>query len=119
MQTALRIVALRDSMDALEKQLAEAEQELRDYVQSSGETTIGPLQAVERQNPPRLVGASGKQLEFYKEQLAQQLPDQYWHRRLDVSRMMAGLDTDFNLRALLVSKGLSIVSDRIIYFKKV
>ena len=116
---AEKIIALRKQIDSLEDQLAKETDALREYALETGERTIGPLLAYERSSTPRLVCASGKAMEMFQEQLTNQLPETYWKKKLDVSRMLAGLDTDFNLRALLVEKGLSIEASTSLYFKEV
>lgn len=116
---AEKIIALRKQIDALETELATETDSLRLYALETGERTIGPLLCYERSSSPRLVGASGKKMELYQEQLTNMLPEQYWNKKLDVSRMMAALDTDFNLRALLVERGLSIDAPVSLYFKEI
>ncbi len=105
---AAQIVALRHQKAQLEEEITGLEDELRAYVLETGEKVIGPLMAYERQNPPKLVGATGKKLEVLVAQLTKQLPEEFWKRKLELTTILASIDSDANLRAQLLSKGLSI-----------
>lgn len=113
------LLMLRENKAKLEAEIDEVENELRDWVHETGEKTIGPVLAYERQSPPRLVGATGKKLEFLTEQLTNELPEHFWKRKLEITKMLAALDSDVNLKNQLQVKGLSIEQTSGWYFKAV
>ena len=110
------LLMLRAQAKATEVEISALEDELRAYVLSTGEVTIGPLLAYERTSPPKMVGASGKMLESHTAQLVNQFPD-YAPRKLDLSMMLAALETDLNLKNALVVRGLEISRGSGWYFK--
>lgn len=113
---AATIVKLRQEKSELESAIEREENLLRIWVAETGEKVIGPLMAYERLNPPKLEGATGKTLEAHQEQLGNQFPD-YIQRKLDLSKMMAAWDTDFNLRNAFSTRGLTITRESKWYFK--
>ena len=112
------LLMLRAQIKATEIEITALEEDLRDYVLDSGEVNIGPLLAYERTNPPKMVGASGKMLESHTAQLVNQFPD-YAPRKLDLSMMLAALDTNLSLKDALKVRGLEIVRGSGWYFKVV
>lgn len=113
------LILLRGKKSKLESDISNIEDELRSWVMETGEKTIGPLLAYERQNPPKIVGASGKKLEFLTEQLTNELPETFWKRKLELTKMLAALDSDVNLKNQLMVKGLSIEQSSGWYFKSI
>ena len=115
---AALIVTLRADVKALEKKIEEEENALREYVAATGEKNIGPLLAYERLGVPKIEGAAGKVLEAHTDTLLKAFPD-YSQQKLDLTRMMAAWDTDFNLRNFFAARNLAIVRETKVYFKAV
>lgn len=113
------LIMLRQNKAKVEADIAAVEDELRAWVLETGEKQIGPVLAYERQNPPKLAGASGKKLEFLVEQLTNELPETFWKRKLELTKMLAALDSDVNLKNQLQVKGLTIEQSSGWYFKAV
>jgi hypothetical protein len=113
---AALIVALRGEVKSLEKKIEEEENALREYVAETGEKNIGPLLAYERLGVPKIEGASGKVLEAHTDTLMEQFPG-YTQQKLDLTRLMAAWDTDFNLRNFFAARSLAIVRETKVYFK--
>lgn len=105
-----------------EAKIQEIEDRLEDYYKITGYSEIaGVLSVQERNNPPRIEGATGKRLEMLKERLIRELPVDYIKesKSLDLSRMDASLDSDPVLRAMLHEAGLRIERKTTIVFKAI
>lgn len=107
---------LRGQLKRIEAEISELEEDLRDYVVETGDTSLGPLTAYERTSPPKMVGASGKSLETHQQQLLNQFPS-YGATKLDLNQMYAAVESDPSLRDALKARGLQIVRTSQWYFK--
>lgn len=104
---AAHILELRKQIDELENELDQETQALTDYVLATGETDFGQLVAIQRLNPPKLVGASGKTMEAHVAQLILQFPG-YVLQKLNLTGMLAAWETDHNLKNALKARFLEI-----------
>lgn len=115
---AALIVSLRAEIKSLETRIEEEEQALREYVAATGEKNIGPLLAYERLGTPKIEGATGKVLEAHTDTLLKAFPE-YSQQKLDLTRVIAAWDSDFNLRNFFAARNLDIVRETKVYFKAV
>ena len=92
------------------------EEELRQYVDATGEKDLGVVVAYEKSKPAKLSGAEGKRMEQLQEALMGLFPD-YTKRSLNVTDMAKNIETDKTLRIELENLGLGIEQEVEIYFK--
>ncbi len=119
---AQRIVDIRKQMEDLDAELSLVQERLLGWATENGKTELfGKFNVVERQNAPKLVGATGKLLEMHTEKLLAELDAQYVSEKksLDIKRIAAALDSDPALAALLKVKGLSIVQESSTSLRKI
>lgn len=115
---AALIVSLRAEVKSLEARIEDEENALREYYAATGEKNIGPLLAYERLGSPKIEGATGKTLEVHTDTLMKTFPD-YTQQKLDLTRIMAAWDADFNLRNFFAARNLAVVRETKVYFKAV
>lgn len=120
-QKAARVVELRAEIAAKGEEAATLLEELSDYCDEHGIASgdaVGPLQAVRKSNPVKLVGdgLTPKETDYAKEQLMHELPD-FVKRSLDTTKMYNALRTNTHVANALNAKGLALVQDVVWTFK--
>lgn len=91
---AKRWVQLKQEIGAREKELQTVVKDLRDWVEATGEQTIGDVMAYSRANPAKVVGPDGKPSDLIVTGLIAELANTiYVQERLDVT----ALKNDFAL----------------------
>lgn len=119
---ANRIAEIKREIETLDAELTETQDRLLEWAKANEKSELfGLFTVVQRQNPPKLVGATGKLLEMHTEKLLTELDAQYVSEKksLDLKRIQAALDTDPALAALLKVKGLSIVQESSTNLRKI
>lgn len=119
---ANRIVEIRQKMEDLDAELSLTQERLLDWAKANQKTELfGVFTVVQRQNVPKLVGATGKLLEMHTEKLLTELDPQFISEKksLDLKRIQAALETDPALAALLKVKGLSVVQESSTSLRKI
>jgi hypothetical protein len=118
-RVAAKILDLTVKLKELSDEKAQLEDSLREYVEVTENTEIGPLMAYKRASAPKLVGATGKKMDALTAQLISELDDLYVRKILDVKSISEQLDTDRKLVQALRLKGLSIEQTEKYYFKHI
>lgn len=112
-QAAAMLLEVRQQLTELEKLEKQLTERLVSFAKETGSWGIGSVKVVERLNPAKLIGAEGKRFEALKAKLVSELPGMYVResKTLDLGLMLASIDADAALRALLNEAGLKVVQE--------
>ncbi|RMF46270.1 MAG: hypothetical protein D6751_05505 [Deltaproteobacteria bacterium] len=120
---AKRYLSVTAKLVELKRERERIEQQLRDYVEQTGETEFGPVMAYKRAGSPKLVRIDGRPLGTDEiEKLVNELPATYWKIRPDVVKLRDALahpDTFKALQPLLRKHKFAVQVTENWYFKHV
>jgi hypothetical protein len=108
-----RILANKTAIKKLQKSIDDDMIIVRNWANSTGETTLGNVLIYERKSPPKLISADGSSAntEEISSKLVFELPFQYTRRTVEVALMLNHIETDENLKKVLEKHKLNILQE--------
>jgi len=116
--TAEKLRDLNLQLKNMENLKKNYEDELRDYVESTGVRDLGVMVAYEKSSAPKLVGFEGRKMDMVKQEIMERFPD-YVRKNLSVADIAVNIESDKTLAAYLKKVGVGIEQKSEIYFKSV